>query len=118
MIYQVYYGDKRPGQVLFDIEIYMKPDKGEDLWHVELHSHSFISGAIDFILDNLDKSKRDEFKKDSEELEELRGWIWERHQNGPRMRHYANSDMRDWTAYVDAKLRGFCDKYGLHLNID
>lgn len=117
MIYQVYYGTERPGVVLFDIEIYMK-QCGDSLWCVELHGHSFISGAVDFVLDVLDKSKREEFKNDCKELEELRGWIWERHRNRPRTYNDAKDDMKDWKEYIDAKLRGFCDKYGLYLNTD
>lgn len=117
MIYQIYYGTERPRKVLFDIEFYLCQSR-DSLWYVELHSNAFISGALDFILDNLDKTKREDFKKDCDELEELRGWVWETHRNWPRRLEDTQNDKKDWGEYIEAKLSGFCDKYGLYLNID
>lgn len=117
MIYQIYYGTERPRKVLFDIEFYLCQSR-DSLWYVELHSNAFISGALDFILDNLDRTKREDFKKDCDELEQLRGWVWETHKNWPRRLEDAQNDKKDWGEFIEAKLRGFCDKYGLYLNTD
>lgn len=120
MVYQIYYGYERPGEVLFDIEYYVAQDPTPDgsLWHVELHCVSFVSGAVNFITTALPKTKKDEFIKDCHEIEELRGWVWETHRNPPRPLKSAQDDMRDWRRYIEAKLTTFCNKYGLHINED
>lgn len=139
MVYQIYYGDSRPRQVLFDIEFYSaldetvkekKPDwHDEKKWYVELHSISFISGAINFIaikainytadkLKGVPSFDWDEFKKDCEELEELRGWLWESHDNRRRTIKEVNRDMEEWGKYIKEKIYAFADKYGLHVNED
>lgn len=119
MVYEIYYGDKRPGETLFDIEYYLKINEREnDKWYVELRSSSFISGAINFICDVLKPELREQFIRDCSELEELRGWIWEKHKNNPRTRQEASKDRDEWGKYVEGKIRSFCNKYGLYLNID
>ena len=122
MVYQIYYGMERPGETLFDIEYYLKIDErdpdSDEKWMVELHCISFISGAVNFIFDTLRKERKDEFIKDCKELEDLRGWLWETHRNYPRTLEDAQKDMKDWREYLEMKLRGFCNKYHLYLNID
>lgn len=119
MVYQIYYGDKRPGETLFDIEYYIKEsDQEKGKWMVELHSLSFISGAVHFICNELKPELREEFIKDCEELEELRRWIWEMHKNFPRPIQEASKDQNEWNIYIKEKMKTFCNKYGLYLNID
>lgn len=122
MVYQIYYGDKRPGETLFDIEYFLTLDESkkdtDEKWYVELHSSSFISGAVHFICDVLKPELREEFIKDCDELEELRGWIWERHNNHLRSIDDAKKDYREWMVYIETKISSFCDKYGLNLNTD
>lgn len=120
MVYQICYNRK----VLFDIDYYLDMDVEQNdwgepsMWHVELHCTPFISGAVNFICYALNPEMREEFIKDCMEIEELRGWVWETHRNQPRKSEEAKRDMSDWIEYIDAKLRGFCEKYGLYLNID
>ena len=127
MIYQIYYGNSRPRQVLFDIEYYLAlveddlPTKG--LWYVELHSNSFISGSIDFLWDTFANKggvffSLVEFKKDCHELEELRGWLWESHSNRPRPKDDAIKDEYEWGEYVREKIYSFANKYELNVNKD
>ena len=125
MVYQIYYGDSRPGQVLFDIEYYLAlveedcPTKG--LWYVELHSSSFISGVVDFLFDKFYANNgfnMEEFKKDCYDFEEFRGWLWETHDNHPRPKNDAEKNKREWQKYIDEKITAFADKYGLHINRD
>lgn len=122
MVYQIYYGDKRPRETLFDIEYFLTLDESkkdtDENWYVELHSISFISGAVHFICDVLKPELREEFIKDCDELEELRGWIWERHNNHLRSIDDAKKDYREWMVYIEQKINTFCDKYGLNLNTD
>lgn len=127
MVYQIYYGDSRPRQVLFDIEIYLSiveedcATKG--LWFVELHSHSSISGAVDFLWETFANKggvffSLEEFKKDCNELEELRGWLWETHNNHPRTMKEASKDKDEWMEYIRKKIYDFAKKYGLFVNED
>lgn len=124
MVYQIYNQDRK--NVLFDIEIYLKEydgnfygsDRNEDeKWVVELHSHAFISGAVDFIksANNIDF---EEFKKDCKELEELRGWLHEQHINSPRSMTEASRDKKEWLKDVANKIEMFAQKYGLSINRD
>ena len=122
MVYQIYYGDRRPGETLFDIEYYLALNESkkdtDERWYVELHSSSLISGAVHFICDVLKPELVEDFIKDCEELEELRGWIWERHNNRSRTMEDAQKDKTEWGKYIEEKINTFCDKYGLNLNID
>lgn len=122
MVYQIYYGDKRPGEALFDIEYYLTLDESkkdtDERWYVELHSSSLISGAVHFICDVLKPELREEFIKDCDELEELRGWIWERHRNWLRTLDTAQKDYTEWGKYIKERIDTFCNKYGLYLNVD
>ena len=125
MVYEIYYGDSRPRNVLFDIEIHLSlveedcATKG--LWFVELHSDSFISGATDFLFEKFyhgDGFNIDEFKKDCYDLEELRGWLWETHSNHPRPVELASKDKNEWEEYVREKIYSFANKYKLNINTD
>lgn len=122
MVYQIYYGDKRPSEVLFDIEYFIThnetKENTDDNWYVELHSLSFISGAINYIRNVLKPELVEDFIKDCGELEELRGWVWETHRNHLRTVKEAESDKIEWGKYIEGKIKSFCDKYGLYLNID
>jgi len=122
MVYQIYYGEKRPRETLFDIEYFLTLDESkkntDENWYVELHSISFISGAVHFICDVLKPELREEFIKDCDELEELRGWIWERHNNRLRTLDTAQKDYAEWGKYIKERIDTFCNKYGLKLNVD
>lgn len=122
MIYQIYYENETGHrQVMFDIEVYIsevKENKNYGKWYVEMHSDSFVSGVVDFIVDKLDRNQKDEFKTDCEELEELRGWLWETHSNYPRTMKEASDDRTIWMEYIKDKVYTFSKKYGLYVNED
>lgn len=129
MVYQIYYGNNRPRQVLFDIEFYTSLDEtepdwnNEKKWYVELHSTSFISGAVDFLSNKLRTKDGmnfdiEEFKKDCYDLEELRGWLWETHNNSLRTIKEVYRDKEEWGKYIKDKIYAFADKYGLNVNED
>lgn len=128
MVYQIYYGDDRPRRVMFDIEVYLaindshKDDK--DKWYVEMHSSAYISGAVEFLMDKAHHKDFDmnfpfyEFRDDCNKLEELRGWLWETHNNYPRTMKEASKDKDEWMEYIKKKIYDFAEKYGLYVNED
>ena len=119
MVYQIYYGDERPRKVLFDIEYYLiQSDTDKNKWMVELHSTPVLSDSVRFVRDILRPELVDDFIKDCAELEDLRGWIWERHMNLPRSMEDASESKKKWGKYIEGRIKYFCEKYGLHLNID
>ena len=73
-------------ETLFDIEFYLQKDetiKDENNWNSELHCQPLVRGISRFLQEKLkDESFNiDEFIKDSEEIQEIRGWLWEKHDN-------------------------------------
>ena len=87
-------------------------------WEIVKVFANKISGAVNFICNDLNPELREEFIKDCDELEELRGWIWERHNNHLRSVDDAKKDYREWMVYIENKLSSFCEKYKLNLNED
>jgi hypothetical protein len=122
MVYQIYYGDKRPGETLFDIEYFLTVDESkkdtDEKWYVELHCRPIVSESVNFIRYILRPELVDDFIKDCAELEDLRGWIWEQHRNWLRTMDAAQKDYAEWGKYIREKVDTFCNKYGLYLNID
>ena len=117
MIYTISYKESR--RCLFDIEMYLKEnDLKKDEWYVELHASSFISGVVNFLMENGNNINLKEFEDDCFELEELRGWLWETHFNHPRSMDEASKDKREWQKYVEDKIYAFAKKYGLAVNTD
>ncbi len=122
MVYQIYYGNGRPGLTLFDIEYYLTLDESkkdtDERWYVELHSSPVLSESVRFVRDILKPELVEDFIKDCAELEDLRGWIWERHRNWLRTMEDAQKDKTEWGKYIEERIKTFCDKYGLYLNVD
>lgn len=128
MVYQIYYGDDRPRRVMFDIEVYLaindRHKDDEDKWYVEMHSSAYISGAVEFLMDKAHHKDFDmnflfyEFRDDCNELEELRGWLWETHNNHPRTMKEASKDKDEWMEYIRKKIYNFAEKYSLYVNED
>ena len=126
MVYQIYFGDRgMKHNVLFDIEVYLKQDR-KGHWYSEMHSHSFGSAFINYF-------KSDDIKallendvvlsnmiEDSKELEELRGWLYERLdiRNTPIELSLASKRHKKVLAYVEEKVYAFADKYNLYVNED
>ena len=122
MVYQIYYGEERPRQTLFDIEYYLTLDDTkkdtDERWYVELHCRPILSESVRFVRDILKPELVEDFIKDCAELEDLRGWIWERHRNWNRDIDTAKKDYNTWMVHIEERINSFCDKYGLNLNTD
>lgn len=124
MYYQIYWqGGHLPHNVLFDIEMYISEDtanKGDDYrWFVEIHSDSFADAATAFVLNRrYGEINWDEFMSDCHDLQELRGWLWETHDNHCRPFNEAYEDLNKWHKVIDNKINVFVNKYGLYLNTD
>ena len=119
MVYQIYYGNRK---TVFDIEYYMSIDENkndtEEKWYVELHSRPVLSESVQFVRDILKPELVEDFIKDCAELEDLRGWIWEKHRNRDRDIDTAEEDYNTWMVHIEERINSFCDKYGLKLNVD
>ena len=131
MVYQIYFGDRgMKHNVLFDIEVYLtEVYLSEDErchWYSEIHSSAFGSAFINYF-------KSDDMKallendvvlsnmiEDSKELEELRGWLYERSDMGntPIESSWASKRHKKILAYVREKVYAFADKYNLYVNED
>ena len=111
--------------VLFDIEVYLTGDN-RCYWYSEIHSSAFGSAFINYF-------KSDDMKallendvvlsnmiEDSKELEELRGWLYERADisNTPIPFSLASKRHEKILAYVKEKVYAFADKYNLYVNED
>lgn len=89
MVYQIYFGDRgMKHNVLFDIEVYLTGD-GRCHWYSEIHSSAFGSAFINYFKSEDMKALLvndvvlSDMIEDSKELEELRGWLYERSDNRP-----------------------------------
>lgn len=128
MVYQIYYlPDGSPegsrGYTVFDIEYYLKQSgKDKDLWFSEIHCLPCVEGISRFLKDQLGKDDFDfeQFIKDGEELQEIRGFLWERHNNKPKEYQDANEfHYHQFGIELKSILEIFVRKYnGMNLNVD
>ena len=93
MTYQIYYipkGEKNNsrGHTLFDIEYYQEQsDKSKD-WYSEIDCLPVVEGIAYFLKDSF-KNKDfifEDFVKDADEIQEIRGLLYERYNNKPQSR--------------------------------
>ncbi len=107
---------------LFDIEWWITENEiHRDRWHSELDCVVCVKGLCMFLKDNIGKEgfDLDEFIKNSYEIQELRGWLWERHSNTNipldecSKRHY-HTFQPELYKIIDS----YCEKYGFYKNID
>ena len=132
MTYQIYYlpKDAEPGSrgyTMFDIEYYMKSAefpsdmKGMEglYYNSELHCLPCVEGLTYFLRDRIGEIDVDEFVKDGHEIQELRGLLWEWNNNRPKLYEEANDfHYHKFGKELRKIIDSFCEKYGLHLNID
>ena len=127
MTYQIYYlPDGSPegsrGYTVFDIEYYMKQVRDKDLWFSEIHCLPCVEGVSRFLKDQFGKEDFDleQFIKDAYEIQELRGFLWERHDNKPK----ELKDARDFHYHgfnheIESIFEVFVRRYdGMNLNVD
>lgn len=128
MVFQIYFGERGMNHnVLFDIEVYLKQEErlGGD-WHSEIISSAFGSAFTNYFFSvNLQElinkgSYISDMVKDAKELEELRGWLYERadFSNTPINMTLASERHKKVVAYVKEKVYAFADKYNLNVNED
>lgn len=124
MVYQIYFGDRgMKHNVLFDIEVYLTGD-GRCHWYSEIYSNSFGSAFINYFESDDMKTLLENgvvlsnMIEDSKELEELRGWLYERADigNTPMVYSLASKRHEKILTYVKEKVYAFADKYNLYVN--
>ena len=118
MVIKIYYKEYK----MFDIDFYQTKDETKaDSWCSDICCCECVSGISYFLKDKLnDKNfNLDEFINDSEVIEEIRGWLWERHSNNmcsldlSQKRHY-----HEFKPELDNIVKTYCDKYGFSINVD
>lgn len=131
MVFQIYFGERgMEHNVLFDIEVYLNKEErlGGD-WYSEIISSAFGSAFTNYffsvkmqeIQELINKgSYISDMVNDAKELEELRGWLYERadFSNTPINMTLASERHKKVVAYVKEKVYAFADKYNLNVNED
>ena len=109
---------------LFDIEFYQaksKTEKDKDCWYSEISCVVCVIGITHFLKDKLNDPtfNVDEFIKDSEKIQEIRGWLWETHNN--KLCDLDTNSQRHYHVFkpeLDEIIKSYCEKYGFSINID
>lgn len=131
MVFQIYFGERgMEHNVLFDIEVYLNKEErlGGD-WQSEIISRAFGSAFTNYFFSvNMQEIQElinkgsyiSDMVKDAKELEELRGWLYERanFSNTPINMNWASERHKKVIAYVREKVYAFADKYNLNVNED
>lgn len=127
MVYQIYYTPKDSknndrGNVMFDIEYYLSKSKVKnDYWFSELSCLPCVKGMVSFLKDkrNDENFNYDEFVELAEEIQEIRGLLYERYNNRPKPYDEANEFYyKVFGKILEEKLEAFANKYNLYINID
>lgn len=114
---------------LFDIEWYMALDEtkksNEDRWYSEMDVCVCVRGISKFLRNRLIDEcvyggfDLDEFIEDSEQIQELRGWLWETHDNSLcDMDACSNRHYHVFQPELYDIIDKYCEKYGFYKNID
>lgn len=125
MVLYIYKQNEDGGRnVIFDIEFYLKDDNFRDgrLWYSELHVCTMVKNLLIWYKNNqhnFTEETEQEFFNDIHEIDNLRGWLWEKEKNWA-----VSSEKADKRHYHDflPKLRkiigDFANKYGFETNED
>ena len=117
MTYKLFY----KSDVLFDIEYNLVKVPGKNLWYSELDCLPLVRGITIFLRDNISNQNFniEDFIRDGEAIEELRGFLYERHDNRPKTYDKASDfHYHSFKNEMDELLKSFCHKYGLDIVID
>jgi hypothetical protein len=126
MVYQIYYiprGEQNNsrGYTLFDIEYYQNQSDITKDWYSEIHCLPVVEGIARFLKDVLNNKDFifEDFVKESDEIQEIRGLLYERYDNKPK----PSIDAQHFHYHVfgkvlKEKIYEFSNKYGLYVNID
>jgi len=127
MTYQIYYlpngsPEGSRGYTVFDIEYYMKQVRDKDLWFSEIHCLPCVEGVSRFLKDQLGKEDFDfeQFIKDAYEIQELRGFLWEKHDNKPKvLKDASDFHYHGFNHEIESIFEVFVRRYdGMNLNVD
>lgn len=130
MVYQIYFGEKRgTHRILFDMDVYLHnvesgAHKGE--WYSEIHVCTFAAGIANFIWSDvtpMDAATKIKFLEDCDEIDDLRGWLFERTPDyntclplkEARERFYGEGGVVE---HVKKVVYDFAKKYNCHVNED
>lgn len=127
MVYQIYYitedsKNSDRGDVMFDIEYYMSQSEVKNnYWFSELSCLPCVKGIVSFLKDkrNDENFNYDEFIELAEEIQEIRGLLYERYNNRPKPYDEADEfHYRFFGKILKEKVEAFANKYNLYINID
>lgn len=127
MTYQIYYmpkgsKDNNRGNVMFDIEYYMEESEVKnDYWFSDIDCLPCIEGITYFLKDKQGDNNfdYDEFVNLGEEIQEIRGLLYERYNNKPKI--YDEARVFHYKVFgkiLEEKIEAFANKYNLYINID
>ena len=91
---------------IVDLEIY---EAGNDNSYIELYPEILIGTYSKFLLENIDRSE--EIIRDFDEINELRGWLWEYYFMG---RQNTAKEFNIVLELVRNKLKEIANKYNLY----
>lgn len=120
MVYQIYFEKRR--DCLFDIEFHKSINEfsrsDNDRWYMEIDVVTSISGALEFIQKKINSTNIQEFYDDCNIIEELRGWLWENHNN--KLGNLNEINIRYSNIQKDLKeiIYKFATKWGLNVKED
>ena len=90
-MYQIYYMPKGEqnnsrGYILFDIDYYQKQSNNSKDWFSEIDCLPVVEGIAYFLKDALNNKDFifEDFVKESDEIQEIRGLLFERYDNKPK----------------------------------
>ena len=130
MIYKIDYETKEGNwERVFDIEFsltYSESNRTKKQWYSEIDVSPCVDGLI-WLARDLDSSKIEEFVRDSAVISELRAELYEGGElwrglishNEPTYRDVAEQrHYYELKPIIEKRLREYCEKYNLSLNVD
>lgn len=126
MTYKIYYIPKGEqnnsrGYALFDIEYYKEQSINSKDWYSEIDCLPVVEGIAYFLKDAFNDKDFifEDFVKESDEIQEIRGLLFECYDNKPKSHIDAHHfHYHIFGKVLKEKIDAFCDKYGLHVSID
>lgn len=126
MTYQIYYIPKGEqsnsrGYTLFDIEYYQQKSDKSDEWFSEIDCLPVCEGIAHFMKDTFmnKNSNFENFVKDADKIQEIRGLLYERYNNKPKPSKEANHfHYHIFGKVLEEMINEFSNKYGLFVNVD
>lgn len=124
MIYYINYNKDGEKYTMFDIEYYLKEfNKEKKEWLSEIYCSIVPNGYTNFVADKLrgeafETFKLKEFIQDVNKIVNLRGFLYEWHNNNPRLYSEAKKFHNEFGDKLKKILTKFVEKYNLSLEVD